>query len=200
MIHTLAVVALASGLAASPVAADTFVVDRAHSEAMFTVRHLISRVSGRFQDFTGTIVGDPAKPTEAKVEFTLKAASIDTDQDDRDKHLRSAEFFDVEKFPEITFKSTKITPTSGKNKYDIAGKLTIHGVTRDVTIPVTYLGSVVDPWKNEKFGFEITTTLNRKDYGIVWNKALDSGGMVLADEVVVTVNLEAARKKETASN
>ena len=111
MNRTLAMVVLASGLAASPVLADTFVIDPAHSDASFQVRHFVSNVRGRFTDFTGTIVGDPAKPETASVEFTIKAASIDTAQPGRDKHLRSADFFDAEKFPEITFKSTKVTPT-----------------------------------------------------------------------------------------
>ena len=198
MNRALATLALGAALAA-PVAGDTFAVDRTHSSATFTVRHLTSKVSGRFKDFSGTITGDPAKPAQAQVEFTVKAASIDTDEEKRDTDLRSANFFDVDKFPEITFKSTKITPASGKDHYNVAGKLTMHGVTKDVVIPVTYMGSVTDPWKNEKFGFEATTTLNRKDYGIVWNKTLDNGGLLLADEVAVTVNLEAARKKEAAA-
>ena len=187
---------LAAALAA-PASADTFVVDRAHSEATFSIRHLMSRVSGRFNDFTGTITGDPARPTEAKVEFTIKAASIDTDQEGRDKHLRSADFFDTEKHPEITFKSTRIVP-AGKDKYNVIGNLSMRGVTKEITVPVTYLGSLTDPYKNEKFGFEATATLNRKDFGIVWNTALDTGGTVLSYEVAVTVNLQAARPKVAA--
>ena len=185
--------ALAGGLAV-PAAADTFVVDKAHSSATFSVRHLMSRVSGRFSDFTGTIVGDPARPAEARVEFTLKAASIDTDQESRDKHLRSADFFDAEKHPDITFTSTKITP-AGKDKYDVAGTLTMRGVSRPVTIPVSFLGSMLDPGKNEKFGFEATAKLNRKDFGIVWNKSLDNGGVLVGDDAVITINIE-ARKVE----
>lgn len=198
MNRTLAMVALASGLAASPVAADTFVIDPMHSEASFQVRHIVTKVRGRFTDFTGTIVGDPAKPEAATVEFTVKTASIDTDQDKRDMHLRSADFFDAEKFPEITFKSTKFK-TTGKDKYDVTGNLTMHGVTKLITLPVTYLGSA-GPGKDAKFGFEAATTLNRKDYGIVWNKALDTGGYMLGDDVIVTINIEAGRKKEAASN
>jgi len=185
---------LLAAAVAAPASADTFVVDRAHSSTTFSIRHLMSRVNGRFDDFTGTITGDPAKPAEAQVEFTIKAASIDTDQEGRDKHLRSADFFDAEKFPEITFKSSKIT-AAGKDKFNVAGTLTMRGVSKEVTLPVTYLGSLVDPNKNEKFGFEATTTLNRKDFGIIWNKALDAGGTVLSDEVNVTVNLQAARPK-----
>lgn len=198
MNRTLAMVVLASGLAASPVLADTFVIDPVHSDASFQVRHFVSKVRGRFTDFSGTIVGDPAKPAAATVEFTVKTASIDTAQPARDKHLRSADFFDAEKFPEITFKSTKITST-GKDKYDVAGTLTMHGVSKAVTLPVTSLGST-GPGPDAKFGFETTTTLNRKDYGIVWNKAMDNGGYMLGDDVTVTINIEAGRKKEAAGN
>ena len=198
MNRTLAMVALASGLAASPVAADTFVIDPVHSEASFQVRHVVTKVRGRFTDFTGAIVGDPAKPEAATVEFTVKTASIDTDQETRDKHLRSADFFDAEKFPEIAFKSTKIKAT-GKDKYDVTGNLTMHGVTKQIALSVTNLGSAGSA-KDEKFGFEATTTLNRKDFGIVWNRALDTGGFLLGDDVIVTINIEAGRKKEAASN
>ena len=125
---------LAAALAA-PASADTFVIDKNHSDAGFTIRHLMSRVSGTFNDFSGTIEGDPAKPAEAKVEFTIKAASIDTRQEGRDKHLRSADFFDVEKFPDITFKSTKIVPAGGKDKYDVIGNLTMRGVTKEIASP-----------------------------------------------------------------
>jgi polyisoprenoid-binding protein YceI len=198
MNRTLAMVALATGLAASPVVAETFVIDRNHSDASFQVRHFVSNVRGAFTDFQGTIEGDPARPEAATVEFTVKTASIDTNQENRDKHLRSADFFDAEKFPEITFKSTKIKAL-GKNKYEVAGNLSMHGVTKPVTLHVTSMGSV-GAGKDEKFGFEATTTLNRKDFGIVWNKALDNGGYMLGDDVTVTVNIEAARKKEAAAS
>ena len=200
MNRTLAMLALASGLAASPVLAETqtLVIDPVHSDASFQIRHFVSNVRGRFTDFTGTIVADPAKPEAATVEFTIKAASIDTAQPGRDKHLRSADFFDAEKFPEITFKSTKVTAT-GKNKYDVAGNLTMHGVTKPITLAVTYLGNT-GAGPDAKFGFETTATVNRKDYGIVWNKALDNGGYMLGDDVTVTINIEAGRKKEAASN
>ena len=198
MNRTLAMVALASSLAASAAAApETLVIDRNHSDVSFKIRHFVSNVSGRFTDFAGTIVADPAKPEAATVEFTVKSASIDTSQENRDKHLRSADFFDAEKFPEIAFKSTKVK-TVGKNKYEVAGDLSMHGVTKPVTLAVTYLGSV-GAGKDEKFGFEATTTLNRKDFGIIWNKALDTGGYMLGDEVPISINIEAARKKEAAA-
>jgi polyisoprenoid-binding protein YceI len=188
-----AVPALLALALAAPAAADTWVIDKAHSEAGFKVRHLTAKVRGRFTDFAGTIDVDPAKPETAKVQFTIKAASIDTDNESRDKHLRSADFFDAEKFPEITFVSTKVTRRDDKH-FDVAGNLTMRGVTKAVTLPVEFNGSVKDPRGNEKAGFEIKTTLNRKDYGIVWNRALDAGGVLLGEEVDVEVNIEAGRQ------
>ena len=137
---------------------------------------------------------DPKNLPASSVEFHIKAASIDTgNQADRDKHLRTADFFDVEKYPEITFKSESIKAT-GKDKYDVTGTLTLHGVSKKVTLPVTYLGQAKDPWGNTRAGFETETTLNRKDYGIVWNKALDSGGVLLGDDVKVDIDLETVKK------
>src|SRR5262249_3020100 len=133
------------------------------------------------------------------VEFTIKAASIDTSNENRDKDLRSANFFDVEKFPEITFKSSKVK-SAGKDRYDVTGTLNLHGVAKEVTLPVQFLGYGKDPWGNDRAGFSTDVTLNRKDFGIVWNKNLDSGGLLLGDEVWVSINLETAKKKEAASN
>ena len=199
MIRKLSLTAAAAVLAASPVLADTYVIDKSHSEASFQVRHLMSKVRGNFNDYAGTITVDPAKPESASVEFTIKSASIDTSNENRDKDLRGPNFFDVEKFPELTFKSTKVKAT-GKDKYDVTGTLTIHGVAKEVTLPVQFLGFAKDPWGNDRAGFSIDTTINRKDYGIVWNKALDNGGALLGDEVWVSINLETTKKKETAAN
>jgi polyisoprenoid-binding protein YceI len=196
MIRKLATALASFLLAASPaLAADTYVIDKGHSEAVFQIRHLVSRVSGRFKDFGGTIHADPAKPEASSVELTIKSASIDTSNEDRDKDLRSPNFFDVEKNPDITFKSTSIKAT-GKDRYDVTGVLTIHGVSKQVTLPVSFLGFAKDPWGNERAGFEMSTTLNRKDFGIVWNKVLDSGGTLLGDEVKITINLETIKQKE----
>ena len=191
---------LVAGVAAAAVlSAETYVIDKNHSDASFQIRHFASKVRGRFADFEGTIQADPAKPESSSVTFTIKTASIDTNQPDRDKHLRSADFFDAEKFPEITFKSSKFTP-AGKDKYDVTGTLTIHGVAKEVTLPVQFLGFAKDPWGNDRAGFSIDTTINRKDYGIVWNKTLDSGGALLGDDVWVSINLETTKKKEAAAN
>jgi len=154
---------------------------------------------GRFTDFEGSVDIDQAKPEASKVEFTIKATSIDTSEPNRDKHLRSADFFDVEKFPTISFKSSKVV-AKGQNKYDVTGTFTLHGVTKEITLPVTVLGFVKDPWGNQRVGFETAITLNRKDYGLVWNKTLDGGGLLVGDDVDVTITVEAAKKKETASN
>ena len=187
------ILTLAVLISAAAFAADTFVIDKNHSEAIFQVRHMVSRVSGRFDDFAGTINVDRANPSVSSVEFTIKAPSIDTGVADRDKHLRSADFFDAEKYPEITFKSTAIKPSGRKDVYDVTGTFTMRGVTKTITLPVEFLGFIKDPRGNERAGFSTHTTLNRKDYGINWNRALDNGGALLSDDVDVTVNIEAAK-------
>ncbi len=198
MIRSRASLLAAVVLAASPaLAQSTYTSDKAHSEFNFVIRHLVSHVSGRFNDFTATLKLDPAKPEASSVEIVIKAASIDTRIEDRDKHLRSADFFDVQKYPEITFKSTKIKST-GKDTYDVSGNLTMRGVTREITLPVTFLGFIKDPRGSQRGGFSTETKLNRKDYGINWNRALDAGGFLLGDEVRVTVNLETVEQKEPA--
>jgi polyisoprenoid-binding protein YceI len=187
---------LALIVAATPAfAGETYVVDKTHSDAIFTIRHLMSRVTGRFDDLSGTISVDRAKPENSTVEFTIQAASIDTNDEGRDKHLRSPDFFDAEKNPQITFKSTKVKPT-GKDTYDVTGQFTMRGVTKEITLPVTVLGEMKDGRGVPKIGFETTTTINRKDYGVAWNRALDAGGYVLSDDVKVTITLEAGLKKD----
>ena len=189
----LAAVVIAGGPVVAT-AADTYVVDKTHSEALFTIKHLMSRVTGRFSDLSGSIAVDVANPAASSVEFTINAASIDTNAADRDKDLRSPNFFDVEKYPTITFKSSKVTP-AGKDKFTVEGSLTMHGVAKQVSLPVEFLGFGKDPWGNDKAGFAVETVLNRKDYGLNWNKALDQGGFLLGDDVKVVISLEAAKKK-----
>jgi polyisoprenoid-binding protein YceI len=178
--------------------AETWVVDRVHSEASFQVRHFVSKVRGRFGDFDGTIQVNRAKPEASSVEFRIKATSIDTDNDRRDGHLRTADFFDVANHPEITFKSSKMVPR-GQNTYDVTGAFTLHGVTKEIVVPVTFLGFAKDNRGTEKAGFEINTVINRKDYGMSWNQALDAGGVVLGDDVTVTINIEANKKPDAAA-
>ena len=183
-------------VAASAFAAETFVVDKMHSEADFQVRHLVSRVSGKFDDFAGTINVDRAKPSDSSGEFKIKTASINTGVADRDKDLRGDHFFEVDKYPEITFKSTSIKPTGKKDVYDVTGNFTMHGVTKTITLPVEFLGFIKDPWGGERAGFTTHIKLDRKDYGINWNKVLDNGGTLLSDDVDITVNIEAAKSKK----
>jgi len=190
---TVAMLALLVGLAGAASAADTWTVDKAHSTVTFKIRHLMSKVTGSFGDLDGTITTDFANLGASGVTFTIQAASIDTANADRDKHLRSADFFDVEKFPTVTFTSSKITKT-GETTFAVTGTFTMHGVSKEITLPVTFLGAAQDPWGNTKAGFEIATTLSRTDYGIVWNKALETGGFLLGDEVEVMINLEVAKK------
>ncbi|MFY9550690.1 MAG: YceI family protein [Thermoanaerobaculia bacterium] len=185
---------LLTAVAATPLfAADVYTVDKGHSDVSFQVRHFASKVRGRFADFEGTIQADPSKPEMSSVVFTIKTASIDTGNADRDKDLKSPNFFDVEKCHEITFKSSKFVP-NGKDKYNVTGALTMHCVSKEVTIPVTFLGLAKDPWGNERASFEVVTKLNRKDFGINWNKALDAGGFMLSDDVDVSINLETIKK------
>jgi len=187
--------ALALTAAAAFAAPQTYVVDRPHSQATFTVRHMMSKVAGKFDDFTGTVNVDRANPSASSVELTIKTASINTGDPNRDKHLRTPDFFDAEKNPEIHFKSTAIAPSKTKDVYDVTGDLTMHGVTKRVTLPVEFLGYQKDPWGNERAGFQLETKLSRKDYGINWNKALDNGGFLVGDDVTVSINLETLPKK-----
>ena len=189
----LAFVLLALAAALPAAAATTWVVDPAHSNVDFVVRHLMANVRGQFTAFDATVVMD-TDPAKSSVEFTIQAKSVDTANEQRDAHLRSADFFDVENHPTITFRSTAVRKT-GENAYEVTGQLTMRGVTRVITLPVTFLGEMVDPWGNTKVGFETETRLDRKEYGINWNKALDRGGYILSDEVRVAIGLQFGAKK-----
>lgn len=171
-------------------AARTLEIDRSHSEVAFQVRHLLSKVRGRFTEFGGTIEFDEANPQNSRVDVTIQAASIDTAEADRDRHLRSADFFDVEKYPALRFVSTAVTPGAA-NTFDVHGNLTIHGVTQQVVLPASYLGAAADPWGTTKLVFEAELTLNRKDFGLSWNAALETGGFLVGDEVKVSLSIQA---------
>lgn len=169
----------------------TYKVDSSHSAVSFTIRHFVSNVPGRFKDFEGVIKHDRQKPEASSVNFTVQSASIDTANNDRDEHLRGPDFFDVQKYPTLSFASTSVKAKDANN-LEVTGDLTLHGVTKRITIPVEFLGAVKGP-RGEKAGFESTFTLNRKDYGIVWNRVLDAGP-VLSDDVKVTISIEADRQ------
>ena len=172
-------------------------LDPAHSSIGFGVRHMmISTVHGEFHTFSGKATGDPAHPTDATVEATIEAASIDTRNDKRDGHLKSPDFFDVEKFPTITFKSKKIEPGAAGH-VKVTGDLTLHGVTKEVVFDVEGpTQAIKDPMGNTKAGAHATTKIDRKDFGLVWNKTMDGGGLMLGDDVDVTIDVEAAKKSD----
>lgn len=179
------------GPATSRAEVQEFVVDQAHSELGFTVRHIVAKVPGRFDDFSGKVWMDPnAIESTLKVEGSAKTTSIDTGIADRDKHLRTPDFFDVEKFPELTFKSKSVAKSG--NNYAVTGDLTMHGVTKEVTLATEILGVSANPFtKMPTAGLELTGKVNRKDFGINWNKTLDNGGLLLSDEVNLLIRLEA---------
>jgi len=173
----------------------TYSLDLAHSEVAFQVRHLLTKLRGRFTDFAGTIEFDEAHPELSSITVTIRAASIDTAQPDRDKHLRSDDFFGVDQFPELRFVSTGMT-RSGPDSFDVAGTMTIRGVSKPVVVPVTALGKARDPWGTEKLGFEAEFKLNRKDYGLNWNAVVETGGFVVGDEIKVSLSFQAAADKQ----
>lgn len=177
-------------LAAPVLRAQTFDVDAVHSSVTFKIRHLVSNVTGRFDAFGGKIMVDKDDMTRSSVEFTVEATSIDTDNENRDNHLRSADFFAVDSFPQWTFKSTKVEKT-GENSLSVTGDFTMRGVTRSITVPVDVLGFAPGMRGGTTAGFETSFKINRKDHGIVWNKALDAGGFILGEDVQVTINIEA---------
>lgn len=168
----------------------TFTIDKSHSEVTFQVRHLVTKVRGRFTDFDGTLQFDEAHPEQSSLAFTIDAKSIDTGTSDRDAHLRSDDFFAVEKFPAITFASSRVTKKSGE-RFDVEGTLTIRDTARRIRVPVSYLGAATDPWGNARVGFEGEITVNRKDFGLNWNAALEAGGFLVGDEVKISVSVQA---------
>ncbi len=191
-IHTALGLPLAILLAApwSAGAAD-YKVDKSHTNVTFKIHHLFSNVIGRFDDIEGTISFDPENFAAAVVKGSIKVASINTNDEKRDTHLRSKDFFDVEHYPTISFTSTKITDVdTTKNTAKLHGILTMHGVEKPIVLDVAYLGTADDPWGNTRGGFTATGALNRKDFGINWNETLDSGGYLVGDEVQIEVNAE----------
>lgn len=171
-------------------AAGSYQIDKGHSEVSFQVRHLLTKVRGHFGDFGGAIRFDEQHPASSNVDVTIQAASVNTQTADRDAHLRSGDFFDVEKYPTLTFKSVSVKPRSA-DAFDVLGDLTIHGVTKQVTLPVSYLGKAKDPWGNEKAAFEADLTINRKDFDLGWNAVLEAGGFVVGDEVKISLSIQA---------
>jgi polyisoprenoid-binding protein YceI len=189
-----AAVALAGLCSVGARAADTYDIDPAHTSVQFSVRHMmISNVRGEFTKLTGTATGDTAHPTEAVVAATIDATSVDTRNEKRDEHLKSPDFLDTAKFPTITFKSTKIEKAG--DGWKLSGDLTLHGVTKPVVLAVTNVTPPTkDPWGNIRIGAQATTTVNRQDFGIVFNKTLDGGGVLVGDEIAITIDVEVMKK------
>jgi polyisoprenoid-binding protein YceI len=175
--------------------ADTWQLDPAHTNVEFTVRHMmISNVKGQFQKTSGTIAVNGNDPASAKIDATIDASSVYTRVERRDADLKSPNFLDVEKYPTITFKSTKVE-ADGPNKWKVTGDLTLHGVTRPVVLEVEGSGAPIsDPMGNTRAGASATATIKRSDFGLTWNKALEAGGVMVGDEVAISIDVEAIKK------
>ena len=172
--------------------------DLSHSSINFHVRHLmVSKVHGRFAKWSGTLELDEQDLTQSKLDVTIDASSIDTKEDKRDEHLRSADFLDIAQFPQITFKSTQIRRDG--DDYRVLGDLTIHGVTREVVLDVEGGGQVKDPWGNTRTGFSAKTSISRKEFGLTWNVALEAGGFLVGDKLDINLEIEAIKKVATAA-
>jgi polyisoprenoid-binding protein YceI len=168
-------------------------IDAAHSGINFSVRHMVvSKVRGRFAKYTGTLTLDDGDLTRSVVEATIDASSIDTGMPQRDTHLRSAEFFDVERFPELRFRSKRIEELE-EARYRVTGELTIRDVTREVSLDVEYGGRAKDPWGNERIGFLAKTAFDRKDFGLGWNQVLEAGGVLVGDRVEIELEVQAVK-------
>ncbi|MBW8050623.1 MAG: YceI family protein [Cytophagales bacterium] len=176
-------------------AQSTWSFDKAHSKVTFSVTHLmISEVSGQFNEFEGEVVSKSDDFADSQIEFTINVGSINTDDEKRDGHLKSEDFFDAEKYPMITFKSKSLKQVKGKN-YKLTGDMTIRDVSKEVTLDVIYFGTMKDPYGNTKAGFKITGEINRMDYGVKWNSPLEGGGVVVGETVNLVCNVELMKKK-----
>lgn len=188
-VSLVSVLVLGFFVSATAAQATTWKVDQSHTTIGFSVSHLFTSVQGRFDRFEGTVDFDPSKPEATKVRGTAETASINTNNSKRDKHLRSGDFFDVEKFPTLTFESRALTGWAN-NRGKLSGTLTIHGVSRGVELDVSFLGRGKDPWGNERAGFKASVVIDRRDYGLKWNEALETGGFLVGDEIEIRIDAE----------
>jgi polyisoprenoid-binding protein YceI len=174
--------------------ADTWQIDPAHTNVEFTVRHMmISNVKGQFQKTSGTVTTNGSDPASATIDATIDASSVDTRVEKRDMHLKSPDFLDVAKYPTITFKSTKVE-ADGPNKWKVTGDLTLHGVTKPVVLDVESSGPPINVMGKTRAGASATTKINRSDFGLKWNQALEAGGVMVGDEVAISIDVEAVKK------
>jgi polyisoprenoid-binding protein YceI len=170
-----------------------YTIDPVHSRIGFVARHaMVTKVRGAFNEFIGTAHLDGDNPSNSSVQVTIQAASIDTRNADRDAHLRSNDFLQMDEYPKITFSSTEITRDG--DTFTVTGDLTIKGVTRSITVPLSYEGTATDPFGNTRIGFEGSTTINRKDFGITWNAALETGGVLVGDKIVLEFEISAIKQ------
>lgn len=175
-------------------AAQTWQIDKAHSDILFTVRHMvITKVRGRFLRWDGTVTLDEQDWSKSHIEVSIDAASISTNDEKRDGHLKSADFLDAQRFPKLTFKSTKVVP-AGSDKLNVTGDLTIRDVTKPVTIAVEHLGKAKDPWGNTKLAFNGKVVIQREEFGAKWNQALETGGFLVGKEVEIDLELQAVAR------
>jgi polyisoprenoid-binding protein YceI len=169
----------------------TWKIDTAHSNVGFTVRHMMMlKVHGRFGAWEGEIALDESDVTKSRVAVRIDVASIDTNEAKRDGHLRSPDFFDAEKFPKLTFESKRVKDVGG-GKLEITGDLSLHGTTKEVVLRAEQVGKGKDPWGNERIAFEATTSLSRSEFGLSWNQALETGGVLVSDKVDITLEVQA---------
>src|SRR5687767_14736374 len=178
----------------SATARTTWTIDPVHSSVEFAVRHLmITTVKGRFTDVQGTVVLDEANPAGSSAEIIIQAGSIDTREPQRDAHLKSADFFDAERFPTLTFRSTTVRDLDADG-FTLLGDLTIHGVTREVALDVTTEGRAKDPWGGQRAGYTATTRIKRSEFGLTWNQLLETGGLAVSDDVKIALDVQVIQK------
>jgi polyisoprenoid-binding protein YceI len=171
----------------------TYTVDPSHSRLGFVARHaMVAKVRGQFNDFAGSISVDGADPSSSRVELTIQGASVDTGDADRDGHLRSGDFLALDEYPELTFRSTAVDQLAD-DSFRVTGDLTIRGATRPVEVDMTYRGAATDPWDNQRIAFEGQLVIDRKDWGVSWNAALDAGGVLVSDKVTLEIEIAAIR-------
>jgi polyisoprenoid-binding protein YceI len=182
----------------APSLTGTYVIDDTHSRFGFVARHaMVTKVRGQFNEFSGSGHFDAENPSESSVQVTLQTASVDTRNADRDSHVRSDDFFDVEQYPTIDFASTAVEQVD-EDTFRLTGDLTIKDVTQPVTIELDFAGSAVDPFGNQRIGFDGSTTVNRRDFGLEWNAALDTGGVLVSEKVTLEFEISAIRADEDA--